>query len=59
MLWPEGAPLAQGNPTADIPRLTIYLPKKSFCQTAVIVVIRVAPIPCSLQTTKEGNQPSG
>ena len=38
VLWPEGAPLAQGKTDADIPRLTIYLPKKSFCQTAVVVI---------------------
>ena len=38
LLWPDGAPLAQGTADADIPRLTIYLPKKSFCQTAVVVV---------------------
>ncbi len=38
VLWPEGAPLAQGRADADIPRLTIYLPKKSICQTAVVVI---------------------
>jgi acetyl esterase/lipase len=38
VLWPEGAPLAEGKADIDIPRLTIYLPKKSFCQTAVVVI---------------------
>jgi len=38
VLWPEGAPLAEGKADVDIPRLTIYLPKKSPCGTAVVVV---------------------
>ncbi len=38
VLWPDGAPLAQGKAEVDIPRLTIYLPKKSVCETAVVVI---------------------
>src|SRR5664279_3846286 len=38
VLWPEGAPMAVGNAAEDVPRLTIYLPKKSSCQTAVVVI---------------------
>ena len=38
VLWPEGAPMAVGKAAEDIPRLTIYLPKKSSSQTAVVVI---------------------
>jgi acetyl esterase/lipase len=38
VLWPEGAPLAQEKADADIPKLTVYLPRNSFCQTAVVVI---------------------
>ncbi len=56
VLWPEGAPLAQGKSEVDIPRLTIYLPKRSFCQTAVVVVPGGAYT--VLASDHEGRQPA-
>ncbi len=38
VLWPVGAPMALGKADIDAPRLTIYLPKKSICRTAVVVL---------------------
>jgi acetyl esterase/lipase len=37
LLWPAGAPLAQGTAEQDQPRLTIYLPKKPLTRTGVVV----------------------
>src|SRR5271165_6419643 len=37
LLWPGGAPLAQGTTEQDQPRLTIYLPKKPLTRTGVVV----------------------
>ena len=38
MLWPSGAPGAQGATDADIPALTIYLPVKPQATGAGIVI---------------------
>src|SRR5271157_6210648 len=37
LLWPSGAPLAQGTAPEDQPRITVYLPKERKTQTAVVV----------------------
>jgi acetyl esterase/lipase len=37
LLWPSGAPLAQGTAPEDQPRFTVYLPKERKTQTAVVV----------------------
>jgi len=37
LLWPGGAPLAQGTGEQDQPRLTIYLPKNPLTRTGVVV----------------------
>jgi acetyl esterase/lipase len=37
LLWPSGAPLAQGTAPEDQPRITVYLPKLRKTQTAVVV----------------------
>jgi len=37
LLWPGGAPLAQGTTEQDQPRLTIYLPKNPLTRTGVVV----------------------
>jgi acetyl esterase/lipase len=37
LLWPSGAPLAQGTAPEDQPRITVYLPKGRKTQTAVVV----------------------
>jgi acetyl esterase/lipase len=56
LLWPQGAPLAQGDSTADKPRLTIYLPKKPGCRTGVIVIPGGGY--AMLATDHEGKQPA-
>ena len=38
ILWPDRAPLAQGKADADVPKLTVYLPKRVQCRAAVVVV---------------------
>ncbi len=37
LLWPGGAPLAQGSLPADQPRITIFVPKHQTTRTAVVV----------------------
>ncbi len=37
LLWPAGAPLAQGTSPEDQPRITVFLPKGHKTQTAVVV----------------------
>ena len=37
LLWPSGAPLAQGTAPEDQPRITVYLPKVWKTHTAVVV----------------------
>ena len=37
LLWPNGAPLAQGNTPADQPRLTVFLPTKQTTRTAIVI----------------------
>ncbi len=56
LLWPDGAPLAQGKADVDVPRLTIYLPKKSVCRTAVVVLPGGAYT--MLASDHEGKQPA-
>jgi acetyl esterase/lipase len=56
VLWPDGAPLAKGTADIDIPRLTIYLPEKSSCQTAVVVIPGGAY--AVLAADHEGKQPA-
>ncbi len=38
LLWPSGAPMAQGTAKEDQPRLTAYLPKQQTSQTAIVVL---------------------
>jgi acetyl esterase/lipase len=37
LLWPQGAPLAQGTADTDQPRITIFLPKRQTTRTAVVI----------------------
>lgn len=37
LLWPEGAPFAQGSAPADQPRITVYLPERQTTKTAVVL----------------------
>ncbi|MDR3634692.1 MAG: alpha/beta hydrolase [Isosphaeraceae bacterium] len=37
-LWPEGAPGAQGTEAADVPTLTVYLPKAELATGASVVI---------------------
>jgi acetyl esterase/lipase len=37
LLWPEGAPLAQGTADKDKPRITVFLPKRQTTRTAVVI----------------------
>ena len=37
LLWPNGAPLAQGTSDSDKPQITIFLPKRQTTRTAVVI----------------------
>ncbi len=54
LLWPEGAPMAQGTAEIDKPRLTIFVPKRQTTRTAVVICPGGAYV--HLATDHEGRQ---